>query len=119
MHRIFAIFRKDIRHLWPQVLLLLLLMAVAAILDPTYGPTRTAYYELLPSLVLPLACWLVIVSVIHEEKLPGDRQYWLTRPYCWKELLAAKILFIAAFVNFPLLICHAAVFTAVRIAPAD
>jgi hypothetical protein len=119
MHRIRAIFLKDARHLWPQVALLLCLMALAAILDPTYSRTRVPYYDFLPLLMLPLGCWLVIVSVIHEEKLPGDRQYWLTRPYCWKELLTAKLLFVAVFVNLPLLLCHAAVFVLVKIPIAD
>ncbi len=119
MDRIVAIFLKDARHLRPQIAMLVLLMALSAILDPTYSTARASYYDLLPLLILPVACWLVIVSVIHQEKLPGDRQYWLTRPYCWKELLAAKLLFLAAFVNFPMLLCHAAIFTAVGIEPAD
>ena len=113
MNRILAIFRKDARHLWPQTALLILLMALSAALDPTYSRVRVSYYEFFAILILPLACWLVIVSAIHEEKLPGDRQYWLTRPYSWKELLAAKFLFIAVFVNLPLLVCHVAIFLAV------
>jgi len=113
MNRILAIFRKDVRHLWPQAVLLIALMALSASLDPTYSRFRVPYYEFFAILILPVACWLVIVSVIHEEKLPGDRQYWLTRPYSWKELLAAKLLWIAAFVNLPLLLCHLAVFAAV------
>src|SRR5208283_2032810 len=36
--------------------------------------------------------------------LPGDRQFWVTRPYRWTNLLGAKLLFIASFVNFPLLL---------------
>ena len=67
----------------------------------------------------PLACWLLIVSAIHEEKVPGDCQYWLTRPYSWKELLAAKVLFVAFFVNLPLLACHIGVYVAAGIPPAD
>jgi hypothetical protein len=113
MKRILAIFRKDVRHLWPQAVLLVVLMALSAALDPTYSGIRVPYYEFFAILILPVACWLVIVSAIHEEKLPGDRQYWLTRPYSWKELLAAKLLWIAVFVNLPLLLCHLAVFLAV------
>jgi hypothetical protein len=33
--------------------------------------------------------------------LVGDRQFWITRPYEWKKLLAAKILFLVLFVNIP------------------
>ncbi len=119
MQRILAIFRKDFRHLWPRAAVLSGLMLLAAVLDPIYSGLPAAYYEALPSVALPLACWLVIVSAIHEEKLPGDRQYWLTRPYSWKELLAAKILFIAACVNLPLLVYHAGVYVAVGIPITD
>ncbi len=119
MPRILAIFRKDFRHLWPRAAVLAGLMLLAAILDPTYSGVPAAYYEVLPSVALPLACWLVIISAIHEDKLPGDRQYWLTRPYSWKELLAAKALFIAACVNLPLLVYHAGVYAAVGIPITD
>ena len=64
---------------------------------------------------LPLACWNLIIAVIHEEKLPGDRQYWLTRPYSWKDLLAAKALFVAAFINLPLFVWHVGAFAAVGV----
>ena len=118
MRRILAIFRKDARHLWPQIALLAVLLALAALLDPAYS-RAASYYDVLPSFALPLACWLLIVSAIHEEKLPGDRQYWLTRPYSWNELLAAKLLFVAAFVNLPLLAYHAGVYVAVGIPLSD
>ena len=29
------------------------------------------------------AQWFLVVSLIHEEAVPGDRQYWLTRPIAW------------------------------------
>ncbi len=115
MHRTLAIFRKDARHLWPQISVLTALMALAAVLDPTYTRHSTAVYDFLPSFALPAACWLVVISAIHQESLPGHGQYWLTRPCSWKELLAAKILFIAAFVNLPLLVYHAGVYAALGI----
>ncbi|HEY2012053.1 MAG TPA: hypothetical protein VGH38_01075 [Bryobacteraceae bacterium] len=114
MSRIFAIFRKDARHLWPHIAIFFLLLALSALLDPTYTDRGTSAYGLLSSL-LPLASWALVISVIHEEKLPGDRQYWLTRPLGWKHLLAAKILFIAAFINLPLLLSHVAVLAAMGI----
>lgn len=119
MRRILAIFRKDTRHLWPQAAAVSLLMAVAAVLDPTYSGRLLSYYYLLPSFALPLTCWLLIISAIHQEKLPGNRQYWLTRPYSRWELAAAKVLFVAAFVNFPLLAYHLCVYAALGIPIAD
>ena len=114
MSRILAIFRKDARHLWLHIALYAALMALAALLDPTYTHNEPSAYAPLSSL-LPLACWVLVVSVIHEEKLPGNRQYWLTRPIPWRELLAAKALFVTAFVNAPLLLCHVAVWWALGI----
>lgn len=116
MTRILHIFHKDVRHLWPHATASVILMALSAILDPTYtrGGQSTAY-SLLAGLVLPLACWNLIIAAIHEEKLPGDRQYWLTRPYSWKDLLAAKALFVMAFINLPLFVWHVIVFAAVGI----
>jgi hypothetical protein len=46
---------------------------------------------------------LLILRSSYAECLVGDRQFWVTRPYEWKQLLAAKLLFAAAFVNVPLL----------------
>jgi ABC-type lipoprotein export system ATPase subunit len=51
--------------------------------------------------------WTLIARVIHDEALPGDSQYWTTRPYSWKSLLAAKMLFILAFINLPMLVADA------------
>jgi len=114
MSRILAIIRKDARHLWPHIAVFLVLMTLGALLDPTYTRTDSSDYSLFSSL-LPLACWSLLVALIHEEKLPGDRQYWLTRPISWKELLTAKALFIAAFINLPFLLCHLAVWRALGV----
>ena len=55
-------------------------------------------------ILLPLAWWTLIARVIHDEALPGDSQFWITRPYSWKSLLGAKALFILAFINIPMLL---------------
>jgi hypothetical protein len=116
MTNVLPIFRKDVRHLWPHAAASVILMALAAILDPTYASRgQSTAYSLLAGFALPLACWSLIIAAIHEEKLPGDRQYWLTRPYSWKDLLAAKALFVVAFINLPLFAWHTAAFAAVGI----
>lgn len=119
MRRILAIFRKDARHLWPQGAVLAALLTLAAALDPTYRGGASVYYEWLPSFALPLAMWLIVISAIHQDKLVGDRQYWLTRPYSRKELAAAKIIFVAVFLNLPLLVYHVTVYAAIGIPPAQ
>ncbi|MBZ5626456.1 MAG: hypothetical protein LAQ69_48405 [Acidobacteriia bacterium] len=120
MTRILHILRKDARHLWPHTMVFLTLMALAAILDPTYiNRHASSGYSLLVEFALPLACCNLVIAVIHEEKLPGDRQYWLTRPYSWKELLAAKALFVLAFINVPLFLWHAGALMAAGIPLPD
>jgi hypothetical protein len=53
---------------------------------------------------LVMASWAILIArVIHAESLVGDRQFWLTRPYEWKKLLAAKLLFLLMFLYLPLL----------------
>ena len=54
--------------------------------------------------LLPIAWAFMVVRVIQSESLVGDRQFWITRPYEWKKLLAAKVLFVLTFVNLPLLV---------------
>src|SRR6202035_1331575 len=50
-----------------------------------------------------LAAWYLAVMVAHQETLPGDRQYWLTRPVSWQSLLLAKAGFVVAFFQLPVL----------------
>jgi hypothetical protein len=71
------------------------------LLDP--ATNRIAAWTLV-MILLPLAWWTLIARVIHDEALPGDSQFWTTRPYSWKSLLGAKVLFIVAFISLPMLL---------------
>jgi hypothetical protein len=51
--------------------------------------------------LLIVSWWVLITRVIHAESLVGERQFWVTRPYRWPSLLAAKCLFVLAFVYVP------------------
>ena len=59
--------------------------------------------------LLALAWCCLIALVILAEPIPGDRQFWLTRPYDRRSLWAAKALFVLAFVSLPLLVAQAAI----------
>jgi hypothetical protein len=77
-----------------------------------YSPfvMRSQYLNvLLPVLLVPAAAWLLIARLIHAESLVGDRQWWLTRPYRWQKLLAAKSLFLACWVYVPFVVAEAAI----------
>ena len=100
------IFRKDVRHHWPRVLLVLFLAALQQLLSGavlTGAPIGTLLFML-----WGLACIYLVSSVVHEDRLPGHEQYWLTRPYGRGDLLLAKLLFVGAFVVAPVLVAQAA-----------
>jgi hypothetical protein len=89
------IFRKDVRYLWLEICLFIFLTAL-------FGWRDYEWSEVL----LPVTAAFLIARLIHAETIPGDTQFWITRPYRWRNLLAAKLLFIFAFVNLPVLIAR-------------
>jgi hypothetical protein len=108
MKQILHIFRKDTRHFWPEILASLLVTALCTLHIPMmWGNTRAASFLTLVAtlrITVPLSWWLLIARATHDETLVGDEQFWITRPYEWKKLLAAKFLFIAAWIGVPYLI---------------
>ena len=108
------IFRKDVRHLYPEILVVLLGTAAFAWAAPVQWRAAVpmvseagglvGFVGPLLRILLPVA-WLVLISrLIHDESLVGDRQFWITRPYTWTTLLAAKLLFLLAFLCVPFLL---------------
>ncbi len=89
MSQALHIFRKDVHYLRKEICLVLGL-AVLFVWGDLPGP------------LLLVAAGYLIARLIHAETIPGDRQFWITRPYRWKSLLAAKFLFIFVFVNLPM-----------------
>jgi len=112
MKQIVHIFLKDVRHFWVEISIALAAVIAQFWLPPfawaykgpangavSLSPLATATLLLTP---LMLIAWLLlIVRSVQDERLVGDRQFWLTRPYDWKKLLAAKLLFFAAFIGLP------------------
>jgi hypothetical protein len=96
MNQTLHIFRKDVRFLRIEIALMLLLTAGLALLPG----------ELL-SEIIALAALFLIVRLIHAEAIPGERQFWLTRPYRPMSLLGAKLLFIVVFICAPIAIAQA------------
>src|SRR5438270_2189959 len=54
---------------------------------------------------------------MHQEALPGDRQYWLTRPISRGSLFLAKAMFIVVFFNLPVLAGNLAALIANGLSP--
>jgi hypothetical protein len=102
------IFRKDLRHLWPECGVYVLLLLVFGIAAPQAwsgsGSTLVQTALRLLAFLIPVAFFVLIVRVIHEERLVGVEQFWITRPYRWTSLLIAKCIFILACVILPLVL---------------
>lgn len=114
MRQILTIFRKDARHLWPQAALALFFTVAMARLD------RGLPFNVFSAVVeiVWLMCWVYVgAALIQEERLPGNQQFWLTRPYDWRGLLVAKLLFLAAFAALPLMAAEAVVLAVNGISP--
>ncbi len=95
MSQIFHIFRKDSRRFWPEILLSLAANGACVRFFFHHG-------EMIGSILVPLCWWLLIGRVVQAESLVGENQAWVTRPYEWEKLLAAKVLFLLAYLYLPL-----------------
>ena len=123
MRQTLHIFKKDVRHLWFEIAVAITVVVAFAftgarralwLSDPVAN--RTAAWTMV-LVLLPLTWWTLIARVIHSEALPGDRQFWITRPYSWKRLLAAKALFILAFINLPMFLADVSIVRAYGLHP--
>jgi hypothetical protein len=125
MKQVLHIFAKDARHLWVEILFSIAITAAFAWTYPNqwldaariwtggqsaryvaYSPYSMEIVATILMGLVPVSWWLLISNLIHDERLVGDRQFWLTRPYEWKNLLAAKLLFLLGFLYLPLLIAQ-------------
>jgi hypothetical protein len=104
------IFRKDLRHLWPELSVYALLLVAFALVVPQTWPgaassnTLLQTFEMLLKILIPIS-WLVLITrVVHEECLIGEEQFWITRPYHWGSLLGAKCIFIVTCLILPFVV---------------
>ncbi len=104
MSQALHIFRATALHLRGRIALVMLLVGLAAALRSRGASIGTA-----ADLVEVLAFWFLIAGAVHDEPIPGNRQFWVTRPFRWQSLLGAKVLFVIAFVSFPALLADCAV----------
>lgn len=114
MNQVVHIFRKDCRRLWriiAAVLVLTYLHGYAAVINVgggmALGFSPAAVLLLLAGLsvlLLPIALFLLVVSVIQEESLVGSDKFWLTRPYSRLSLFLEKLSFILLWAVVPMLL---------------
>jgi hypothetical protein len=103
------IFKKDARYLRWEVLLVLAFMGAFVYSQTTRLDVDDDTRDLV--IVILVACvWaFVCARLIQAEAIPGDRQFWLTRPYSRRSLLGAKLLFVVVVLSIPLLAADAAI----------
>jgi len=100
------IFRKDLIHLWPETLFVLVLFVGFCFAAPSgwSGSQYAVYVTILAWLgriLMPIS-WLVLIArAIQDESLVGDRQFWTSRPYHWASLLASKAILIFTCIYLP------------------
>jgi hypothetical protein len=115
MKQVLHIFRKDSRHFWPEIAASIAITLAFALVTPSAWKiiddqllrSRITIISTTLNILLPVSWWLLIARVIHAESLVGENQFWLTRPYEWKRLLAAKALFVATWICVPFLLAQA------------
>jgi hypothetical protein len=117
MSQTIHIFKKDVRRFSWEIVLSLLLLALYGWCQPvlwrpydmmTLNPSTTTMLRYTGAsslgLLLGLGWMVMVVRLVYEESLTDDRQFWVTRPYRWHNLLTAKILFLITVINLPLLV---------------
>ena len=107
MRQAFHILKKDIRYLRLDIALTPALLAISAAAHWRFGVDA----GLLLLLAFYLMAVAMIVRLIHAEPIPGDRQFWITRPYHWASLVAAKASFLFLFLVLPISLVRLACLT--------
>ena len=102
MKQTIHILKKDIRSLRLEIG-----MVMAMAMSFGWMHNRAAYPWWI---LLVAAATFLIVRVIQAEPIPGDTQFWITRPYNPTSLLSAKLGFIVLFVNLPVGVAQLVVF---------
>jgi hypothetical protein len=109
MSQVLHIFRKDTRRFWIEILLSLAVAVALAVVYPGewkayHDPSqrmRVQQFARILNLLMSVSWLLLIARSVHAEPLVGDRQFWITRPYEWGKLLAAKVLFLTVWIGVP------------------
>ncbi|MBL8222802.1 MAG: hypothetical protein JNL62_26420, partial [Bryobacterales bacterium] len=98
------IIRKDLTGLRWQALLVLALQLSYAALHFRPLPAGPGTAEVVLAFLLIAVHLFFISCAVHADAIPGDRQYWLTRPFTRTQLLSAKLILTLAVIHIPLLL---------------
>ena len=112
MKLVLHIFKKDFRHHWPEIFVSLALLGIYTSDQPRHWAGQESGSKILDTFLAAvpalLVCnWLfLLVRIVHDESLVGDRQFWSTRPYTRSSLLFAKLLMAVLVIHIPLFVCQ-------------
>ena len=118
MAQLWHILRKDCRYLRFEFLLYALFLGCYTWTETQVVPATSFGREifvpdtlrLLSAIGMMAVASYLIIRLIHAEAIPGDKQFWLTRPYSWKSLLGAKVLLLLIGVSLPMLAVRLLIF---------
>ncbi|MBV8845564.1 MAG: hypothetical protein JO307_22385 [Bryobacterales bacterium] len=105
------IFKKDARLLWWLATAVAFLRFAEVALAQGAGlfpPARVRNMMMLLGIGGILATGFAICAVVHQDSIPGLRQDWLVRPIRRRDLLWAKVLFIALPIQVPIFVADVA-----------
>lgn len=112
MMQALRIFAKDVRLYWVEIVATLTITALFVWVYPmdwgVFVQPRSIW-PWVPGTITALVpvSWLVLITrVVHAESLVGERQFWITRPYLWPQLIISKALFVAIFIYLPFFIAQ-------------
>ena len=95
----------------------LALLAWVTQMDRWRGQFTPSSMEGWLNLLLPFSWSYLIALVIYEDPPVGNLQFWVTVPCRWPSLLAAKTLFVLAFIHLPYLVAGVVILWARGFAP--
>ena len=106
MKQVRLVFWKDVRHLWRHLCVYAALLAAYAWVTPQTWPggapsSFLGMFATLLKILLMASQFVLITSAVHGDRLVGEQQFWITRPYHWRSLLGAKFVFVLACVALP------------------
>ena len=128
MNQTLYIFAKDTRRFWIEILISIALLTAFAYIAPIVSESRShrddsllvlsTIFQTVLYVLIPVSWWILVSRVVHEENLVGDRQFWITRPYRWPNLLSAKVLFLVAYILLPIGLMQTAIIFTSGLHPA-
>jgi hypothetical protein len=107
---VWHILKKDWKLTWPMVLAVAAIHMILRLMLYEGGPFGRPLLASLRDLLIIggyLGSAFLIVSVVHQDAIPGVRQDWLVRPILRRDLLLAKILFVLLLVEAPMIAADA------------